>query len=199
MSSKCLPLLIVAALTTAAALPLSAQSNPSAKQGAWPVTIGGGMSVFNMDFPPNTGKTLMEGETVWADWTRIPFVPRQLGLEAEYRDLNLNAPTSESQLRSKVFLGGPTFTRTFFSRFALYGKGMYGYASIDFPPFGTYSHDTRTIRAAGAGAQYRVWSGVWARADYEYQWWPNLANEHPRPNGLSFGLAYDFSTMGRRF
>jgi len=76
---------------------------------------------------------------------------------------------------------------------------MYGYASIDFPPFGSYSHDTRTIKAAGVGVQYRVWSSVSARVDYEYQWWPNLANDHPRPNGFTFGLAYDFSGFGRRY
>jgi len=198
MSSKCLPLLILAALTTAAALPLSAQSNPSAKRGGWPITIGGGMSVFNMDFPPRPGKTLMEGGTIWADWNGIPFVPRQLGLEAEYRDLGLNAPSSEPGLRSKVFLGGPTYTWRR-SRFAADVRGMYGYASINFPPFGSYSHDTRTIKAAGVGVQYRVWSSVSARVDYEYQWWPNLANDHPNPNGFTFGLAYDFSGFGRRY
>lgn len=198
MRSKCIPLMVFAALIAAAALPLSAQSNPSAEQGGWPLVIGGGMSVFNMDFPPGGGTNYMEGETVWADWTRIPFVPRQLGIEAEYRDLGLNAPSSESQLHSKVFLGGPIYTWTF-SRFAVYGKGMAGYATIHFPPFGTYSYDTRTIAAAGAGGEYRLWGGVVARADYEFQWWPNLAGERPRPNGFTFGLAYDFRGAGRGY
>jgi len=199
MSSKCLPLLILAALTTAAALPLSAQSNPSAKTGGWPITIGGGMSVFNMDFPPGTkNKDYMEGGMIWADLNKIPFVPRQLGIEAEFRDLGLNAPSSEPGLSSKVFLGGPTYTWRR-SRFALDGKGMYGYASINFSPFGSYSHDTRTIRAVGGGGQYRLWDGVWARADYEYQWWPTLVSGHPHPNGFTFGLAYDFRNFGRRY
>ena len=199
MRSKCLPLLILAALTTAASLPLSAQSNASAKQGGWPLKIGGGMSVFNMDFPPGkSGNNYMEGGTIWADWNRIPFVPQQLGIEAEFRDLGLNAPSSEPGLGSKVFLGGPTYTWRR-SRFALDAKGMYGYASINFTPFGTYFHDTRTIRGIGGGGQYRVLDGVWARADYEYQWWPKLLGGYPRPRGLTFGLAYDFGSFGRRF
>lgn len=196
MRSKCIPLMVFAALIAAAALPLSAQSNPSAEQGGWPLVIGGGMSVFNMDFPQ--GSTYMEGETIWADWTRIPFVPRRMGVEAEYRNLSLNAPSSEPQLRSKVFLGGPTYTWTL-SRFAVYGKGMAGYASIHFPPFGTYSYDTRTIAAGGGGGEYRLWNSLLARADYEYQWWPLLASQHPHPNGFTFGLAYDFRGAGQRY
>ncbi|MGH9589298.1 MAG: outer membrane beta-barrel protein [Terracidiphilus sp.] len=198
MRSKFIPLMVFAALTVVVALPLSAQSYPSAKQGGWPLMIGGGMSIFNMDFPPRPGKTLMEGGTIWADWTRIPFVPRQLGIIAEYRDLGMNAPSFAPGLRSKVFLGGPTYTWRR-SRFAADGKGMIGYASIDFPPFGSYSHDTRTIKAVGVGVQYRVWNSVSARVDYEYQWWPTLASVHPHPNGFTFGLAYDFHTVGRRY
>lgn len=196
MRSKCIPIMVFAALVAAAAIPLSAQSYQSAEKGGWPVVIGGGMSVFNMDFP--NGSTYMEGGTVWADLTRIPFAPRQLGLEAEYRNLSLNAPSSAPQLRSKVFLGGPTYTWSF-SRLAVYGKGMVGYASIHFPPSGTYSSDTRTIEAAGGGGEYRVWNGVLARADYEFQRWPLLASEHPHPNGFTFGLAYDFRTAGREY
>lgn len=199
MQLKCFPLMVLAALTAAAALPLSAQSNPAAEQGRWPVTIGGGMSVFNMDFPPGSASEVEEGGTIWGDWTRIPFVPRQLGLEAEFRDLRLNAPSSEPGLRSKVFLGGPTYTWRF-SRFAVYGKGMAGYAFMRFPPFfGSYSQDTRAIGAAGGGGEYRVWNGVWARGDYEYQWWPSLVYGPLHPRGFTFSLGYDLRTFGRRY
>lgn len=198
MRSKCIPLTVFAALMAAVAVPLSAQSYQSAQKGGWPVVIGGGMSVFDMDFPPGSGSNYMEGGTIWANWTRIPFVPRQLGIEAEYRDLSLNAPSSEPQLRSKVFLGGPTYTWSF-SRFAVYGKGMVGYAAIHFPPAGNYSYDTRTIEAVGGGGEYRLWNGVLAHADYEFQRWPLLEGVHHYPRGFTFGLAYDFRTVGRAY
>lgn len=200
MRLKCIPLMVLAALTAIAALPLFAQSNPAAEQGGWPVVIGGGMSVFNMDFPPGSANGVEEGGTIWADWTRIPFVPRHLGLEAEYRDLSLNAPSSEPGLSSKVFLGGPTYIWNF-SRLNVYGKGMVGYASLHFPPFfGSYTHDTRTVEGAGGGAEYRVWDGVWARGDYEYQWWPSLVyGRRLHPRGFTFSMAYDFRTFGRRY
>lgn len=197
MLSKFIPLAVFAALTVAVALPLSAQSNPSAEQGGWPVVIGGGMSVFNMDYPPGSGN-IEEGETIWGNWARIPFVPRHLGLEVEFRNLSLNAPSSEPGLSAKTFLGGPSYTWNF-SRFAVYGKGMVGYASLHFPAFGNYSHDTRTIEAAGGGAEYRLWNGVSARADYEYQWWPSLVYGRLHPKGYTFGLAYDFRTFGRQY
>lgn len=199
MQLKCIPLMVLAALTAAAALPLSAQSLPAAEQGGWPVTIGGGFSVFNMDFPPGSANGVEEGGTLWGDWTRIPFVPRQLGLESELRSLSANPPSSEPGLSSKVFLGGPTYTLRF-SRFSVYGKGMAGYASIHFPAFfGSYTHDTRTIEAAGGGGEYRVWNGVSARADYEYQWWPSLVYGPLHPRGFTFSLGYDLHTFGRRY
>jgi hypothetical protein len=197
MRSKYVLVLAVAALFGVAALPISAQSNPSAIRGGWPITVGAGFSRFDMNFPPG-GKDYMQGATAWADWTRIPRMPKQLGVEAEVRRLSLNPPPADPALRTTTFLGGPIYNWTF-SRFTVFGKGMVGYGAIDFSGFGPYTSDSRTIEAAGAGGQYRVWSGVWARADYEYQWWPALVYGPFHPNGLSFSVAYDFSSVGRRY
>jgi opacity protein-like surface antigen len=198
MRSHCIPVLVLAALFLAGTLPIAAQSNPSAVQGAWPLIVGGGISRFNMDFPAVSSSN-MEGPTLWVDWVHIPFAPRRLGLHAEWRKLNLNPPSAAPQLRSNSFNGGPTYTWTF-SRLALYGKGAVGYGSMDFPPFGGYSHDSRTIWAAGGGAEYRVWNSVWARADYEYQWWPDLfVSGGVHPNGVTFSLGYDLRTIHRSY
>ncbi|HEX8712571.1 MAG TPA: hypothetical protein VF730_11905, partial [Terracidiphilus sp.] len=84
MRSKCILTLAVATLFLAVTLPISAQSSASAYRGGWPVIIGAGFSRFNMDFPPSGGKNYEQGATLWADWTRIPLMPRKLGLEVEY-------------------------------------------------------------------------------------------------------------------
>ena len=78
MRSHCIPVLFLAALLTAVALPISAQSNPAAVEGGWPVIVGGGLSRFDMEFP-NVSSSNMEGPTLWVDWVHIPFAPRQLG------------------------------------------------------------------------------------------------------------------------
>lgn len=198
MRVKCMSKLLLAALAVAVALPLSAQSNPGAVEGAWPVIVGGGLSRFNVDYP-NISSSNMEGPTLWADWVRIPFVPRQLGIEAEWRMIDLNAPSAAPRLHTSSFLGGPTYTLTF-SRLALYGKGMVGYGTINFPAFGTYQNDSRTIYGLGGGAEYRAWNSIWLRGDYEYQWWPNLfVKGGMHPHGLTFGVGYDFRTLHRRY
>lgn len=198
MGSKCISMSFVVALFIVAALPLTAQSNASARQGAWPIIVGGGISSFNVDYP-NVSSSRMEGPTIWADWVDIPFIPRQIGIQAELRELNLGAPSTAPQLRTKAFLGGPTYTLTF-SRLAVYGKALGGYGAIDFPPFGTYSHDTRTIYGFGGGAEYRFWDGVWVRGDYEYQWWPKLFNKSGmKPRGVTFSVAYDLRTLHRHY
>lgn len=198
MRSKCTSMFFLAALLLAAALPLAAQSNPSALEGRWPLIVGAGISRFNVDYP-NVSSSYMEGPVLWADWVRIPFVPRRLGVEGEFRRINMNPPSAAPQLRISSFGGGPTYTMTF-SRLAVYGKGFGGYGSIDFPPFGTYHHDSRTIYGLGGGTEYRMWDSLWARADYEYHWWPNLfLNGGMHPNGVTFSVGYDFRTIHRSF
>lgn len=198
MRSKYFLVLAVATFVLAVALPISAQSDPSAIRGGWPVILGAGFSRFNMDFPPSGGKNYEQGATLWADWTRIPLMPRKLGLEVEYRRLSLNPPPANPLLKTNVFLGGPTYTWNF-SRLAVYGKGMAGYGSIHFSGFAPYTSDSRTIVAAGGGAQYRLMGGLLARGEYEYQWWPALVYGPFHPNGLTISLAYDFRAFGRRF
>jgi hypothetical protein len=198
MRSKCISMFFLAALFLAAGLPVSAQSNASARQGGWPIIVGGGISRFNVDYP-NVGPSWMEGPTIWADWVDIPFVPKQIGIQAEVRKINMGAPSAAPQLQTNAFLGGPTYTLTF-SRLAVYGKGLGGYGTIDFPPYGTYSHDSRTIYAVGGGTEYRFWDGVWGRADYETQWWPKLfVKGGMKPRGFTFSVAYDLRTLHRRY
>lgn len=198
-SLKSIPVLVFVAIFAAAALPVAAQSSPSASQGGWPLVLGGGFSIFNMDVPQTPSATsYMEGGTFWADWTRIPLMPPNLGIEGEFRKISINPPSSLSNLSGSTFLVGPTHTWSF-SKLAFYAKGMVGHGSMNIP-YANYTRDSGTVWGPGGGAQYPVWNGVTARADYEYQWWPNfLGKSTIHPNGFTMSLAYDFRAPHRGY
>jgi Outer membrane protein beta-barrel domain len=205
MRLKSVPVLILAALFAAAALPVSAQSNASGEKGGWPVAIGTGYSAINMDWGRGSdgNPRIVNGITVWVDWYRIPFAPNGFGIEAEGEHVNWNQPTQPvelERLRIDTALMGPIYRWRHYQRFNLYGKGVAGIGSIDFPPVGHYSHDTRTVWAPGFGGNVLLWGKLWARADYEYQFWPQLFGPHAlNPHGYTLGLSYDFSTPRREY
>ena len=202
MRFKPIAMLIPAVLFVAATLPVSAQSSYSAKSGGWPLVLGTGYSTVNMDLGADTNGNppIVNGITVWADWNKLPWVPRGFGIEAEGEHVNWNQPSAFPKTRIDAGLGGPMYTWQALSRLRLYGKGLIGYGGIYFPAFGSYSHDTRTIYAAGFGGEFRTWNAFWVRADYEYQFWPNLFGPNAlNPHGFTIGMVYDFSGIHRKY
>ena len=203
----------LAALVVGSASPVVAQVVPSAQAGGLPLVAGGGASRFNVDCGPFIyGATCyMNGITLWVDWNleRLPGprILRGLGVELEGRDINFGLSSSLSDsvlgdsganLRQDTALGGLIYHWRRYRVVRPYGKVLAGLGSIDFPPLPAsppwYRHDDRTITALGAGADFHVWRAVWVRADWEYQFWPNLfGNPHPlSPTGVTLGAVYDF-------
>jgi len=189
----------------AATLPLSSQVVPGARQGGVPIVLGAGFSSFNMDWGHGADGNLryMDGITAWADWNfyNAPGLLRGLGVEVEGRDIDWAHPSGLPQLRHDTFLGGPIYTWRHYRKLYLYGKGFAGIGSIDFQPLPdappTYTHDTRTVWALGGGGEYRAVGNFWLRADYEYQWWPQLFGPNAlTPNGITLGMVYDFHRFG---
>ena len=187
------------ALLFAATLPAFSQIAPAAQERHIPIAVGVGVSDFSLDW--GEGRR-MEGITAWVD-LGIPHTPHflnGLGIELEGRDINWGRPSSTPTMRHDTAVGGPIYSIRRFGRFQPYAKYLIGIGSIDFPrlpgSFPSYRHDTRTVYAPGGGADYRVYKKIWVRADYEYQFWPNLFGAHSlNPNGVTFGALYDF---GRR-
>jgi hypothetical protein len=151
------------------------------------------------------------------DWNlqrlRGPGVLRGLGVELEGRDINFALPAvlsnsavgdSGTNLRQDTALGGVIYHWRRYRRVRPYGKVLAGLGSIDFPPLPAspawYRHDDRTIVALGAGADLHVWRAVWIRADWEYQFWPNLFGDPHSltPSGVTLGAVYDFKGLYRR-
>jgi hypothetical protein len=184
--------LIFAALLVAAVLPVYSQVAPAATQGGVPIVVGGGVSDFSIDW--GTGKR-MEGITAWADWfpNRLPTALHGLGIEAEGRDIDIGLPSGISRMRQDTGIGGAIYSWNRHRNFRPYAKYLLGIGSIDFPPIGTYSHDTFLVLAPGGGIEYRAWRHVWIRGDYEYQFWHAVLGPHDlTPNGFTVGASYDF-------
>jgi len=178
--------------------PVSAQTVPAATEGSLPLAVGGGISSFNPDW--NHGR--MMGATLWGDWTpsRLPHILHGFGLEAEARDLNFGrGGTVPAPLTEAAAGGGVIYTLHRYRNFQPYGKFLEEFGGLTWAKAPTlYRHDTRTVTVWGGGFQYRAYRSLWVRADYEYQFWPNLFGGKSDgktldPSGFTLGAMYHFS------
>jgi Outer membrane protein beta-barrel domain len=183
---------ILAALLVAMVLPVYSQVAPAARQGGVPIVIGAGFSDFSIDWGPGQR---MEGISAWADWypNRLPAALNGLGFEVEGRDIDFGRPAGIVRMRQDTAVLGAIYTWNRFRNFRPYVKYSGGIGSIDFPPSGTYSHDTFTVLQPGGGVEYRAWQHIWIRGDYDYQFWRHPFGNHDlTPTGFTIGVSYDF-------
>jgi opacity protein-like surface antigen len=186
-------------LFATAVCPAFSQVVPAATESGIPLSVGGGVSRWDVDW----AHSKMEGMTLWIDW-RPPYVPailNGLAIEVEARDVNFNHGDKSATFRQDSGQGGVIYTWRHYRNFHVYGKGLIGFGNIDFGSCVAgcglgqtpYTHDTRTVYAPGGGIEYRVFRHVWARADYEYQFWPHLTGKtFLNPQGFTVGAMYDF-------
>lgn len=181
--------LVSVALIFAAATAAFSQVHPAAQSTPLPFTAGLGFSYFAADWSGYEA-----GPVIWGDWNPTFF--RGFGLEAEARDLNFARTGDVPNLREDTIGGGPTYTIRHFHNVHFYGKFLISYGSIDYNgniPGATSHHETRTVSAPGAGGEFRIWSNVWIRSDFEWQYWPQLGHgNYLNPRGATLGVAYDF-------
>lgn len=186
------------ALTVLSLLVLRAQAQvvPAAKtSGDLSVSVGAGFSDFRTSFGPGTVK----GGTLWIDCTssKLPRFLDGLGIEAEARDLSLNPAATQPGSRVDEAQSGAIYSWQHLKNSRPYAKALVGYGNFDRRLGGVQGHDSRTITVIGGGLEYRVLGHIWARADYEYQLWPDFwKNSQPAqsltPSGFTFGAIYDF-------
>lgn len=170
------------------------QTAPAAYSGrGLPISIGAGVSNMDVDW----GKSRMYGGTLWIDYypTQLPHMLNGLGVDVEGRDVNYDRPAHvPTNFRQDTAAGGPIYTWNHFRNFQIYGKGLVGFGSLDFyiHPTSNYRHETRTVYAPGGGILAHAYKHVWVRADYEYQFWPDLFQKTFDPQGFTVGAVYDF-------
>jgi opacity protein-like surface antigen len=190
--------MLLATLLLATGFSAFSQTGPAATEGGVPLAVGGGVSYWDVDW----GHSRMEGGTLWGDYypARVPSILHGIGLEAEARDISLNRGDKPKNFRHDTAGGGVIYAWRHYPNIYPYGKFVMGLASIDFryPPIPTYTHDTRTYIAPGLGVQYRVYRHVWARVDYEYQFWGKFIGGTPDPQGFTVGAMYDFRRVHQR-
>ena len=162
-----------------------------------PFAVGVGASLLTPDF--NGGS--MMGVAFWGDYSP-PILVRHIGglsIAAEVRDLNYLRSSSQSKLREDTYLAGFRYEWQRYASVRPYGRAMMGYGSIEFPPIGTYHHDSREVTAFTGGVDLRLHEDVWVRADYEYQIWPNLFGAGIHPQGVTVGVMYNFRSRRKGF
>jgi opacity protein-like surface antigen len=203
MGLKPYHVLTLAAIFICAACSTLAQTAPAATQSKNLLAVGAGVSGFNA----NVGQGSLLGGTLWIDYT-LPHLPRilnGLGLEIEARDLNYGrSSVGWTNLRTDVASGGVIYSLPRYDKFRPYAKYVMGFGSIDYgAPLHPY-HETRTVTSMGGGVDYRIFRNVWARADYEYQFWPDFwklsPNTHGKsltPEGFTVGAIYHFNHAKR--
>ncbi len=193
---------MMVALTFAASVPVVSQVLPSATEGHLPIKVGGGVSYFNSSF----GDNRLLGGAVWVDGTppKIPHSLHGLGLEAEVRYITVGQPASDAGgiFHQGTVGGGPTYTWFHFHNFHPYAKLLVDVGRQDFN-VGTpnFHHETQLVYAPGGGVDYRVFKNLWARADYEYQIWPDPfgdPNWTLDPQGFTLGMSWDFRRYHRQ-
>jgi len=187
--------LTLAILFVCATYPVLAQTAPTATKYNPQFAIGAGVSGFN----PDWGHGIIMGETVWIDYspTRVPLLLKGIGLEVELRDLNFDRTKTVPPLMvQQTAGGGVTYTWRRFNNIRPYGKFLEEFGGLTWGPSGPgYHHDTRTVTIGGVGLEYRAWRNVWLRADYEYQFWPDLFGDKTLdPKGFTLGAMYHFNS-----
>jgi opacity protein-like surface antigen len=186
--------LTLAVLFVCATYPVLAQTAPTATRNNPQFAIGAGVSGFNADW----GHGIIMGETVWGDYTptRVPLLLKGIGLEVELRDLDFGrTQTVPPLLVYQTAGGGVIYTWRRFNNIRPYGKFLEEFGGLTWRPSGPiYHHDTRNATIAGGGLEYRTWHNVWLRADYEYQFWPDLfGGKTLDPKGFTLGAMYHFN------
>ncbi len=185
---------LLAAITFLHANPANCQTAPPIRrQSGWPIRVGVGPSSYDVDW----GHGRMYGGTLWIDCFpgKLPVFMRGLGLELVARDISLNRSSTQVNVREDTAAAGLIYAWQHWQNLHPYVKALYGQGSMDFTPHGvSYSHDTRSLWAAGGGFDYRFHGPFWARLDYEHQTWQRLFGYYiPKPQGFTLGVAYDFS------
>lgn len=183
---------LVAAALLILSTTVSAQSHWSAEGAGMSVWVGAEISTFNPDYgckndsPFTCGSHQLLGVSPFVDANHVLF--RRLGFEGQARILPWRGPGDG--LSESSYMAGPKVSIARFRSVGFSGKFLAGGAHITLPGHAPGSGQYFAM-APGFIANMRVSRRVFARAEYEYQLWPNfLGGGGLTPNGFSFGFEY---------
>lgn len=140
------------------------------------LSVGGGASGYLVQY----GQRKLLGATVWVDANSI----RPLGLEGEARWLDWH---QQANVHAETYLIGLRY-RFHVGRTQPYVKALVGDGHFNFPY--NFATGNYLVVAPGGGLDYplsRRWS---ARADFEYQYWPEFTFGSMNAGGGTIGIRY---------
>jgi opacity protein-like surface antigen len=178
-------------------IPLTAQTTWSAEGSGISVWVGASISTFNPDFgckdnsPVACWNHQLLGISPYAHTNALLF--NRIGAEGQARFLHWRGP---GNLTESSFMAGPRVALFHKKRFIFSGKFLIGSAHISVPSPGVGSGNYLAY-APGAAVDYRLSKRLFARVDYEYQFWPSFTGTQTgsghgglTPNGFSVGVSY---------
>ena len=168
--------LLVAALLLLASQNGIAQTSESATAGRTFIWVGGAVSGYYIQY----GQVKNLGVTGYVDADTI----RRFGIEAEGRWLDFH---EKNNVHAETYLAGPRYHFNM-GRFQPYAKGLVGLGKFNFPY--NYARGNYFVIAPGGGLDYRLSPRWSARADFEYQYWPQFTFGPMSSGGLSVGVRY---------
>lgn len=154
--------------------PAAAQANESANAGHAFLSVGGGGSGFYIQY----GERKNLGLTAWVDADTI----RHLGVEGEARWLEYHQ-TANVHVETYLIGGRYHFD---VGRMQPYVKALVGDGHFNFPY--NYAYGNYLVIAPGGGVDYRLSRRWSARADFEYQYWPQFTYGAMSSVGGTVGL-----------
>jgi hypothetical protein len=153
-----------------------AQSREAATAGRAFVWVGGGASGYYLQY----GAVKNYGVTAYVDADSV----RRFGLEAEGRWLDFH---QTNDIHAETYLAGPRYHFNI-GRFQPYVKGLGGIGKFNFTH--SYAQGSYFVVAGGGGADYRLSPRWSARADFEYQYWPQFTFGAMSSGGITLGVRY---------
>ena len=165
---------------------LHGQATPTASR-AGDLQIGAMFNIAYPDYRPETFK----GYGFYATYDFLYNV----GIEGEFHQVN--DPNATEGIYERTYEAGPRYV-LHYSRFAPYGKIMYGRGVFNYPPVfgdpkvGPIANLAYNIIAIGAGVDYHVVPALNVRVEYEYQQWLSFPPNGLTPQVFSIGAAYRF-------
>jgi len=168
--------LVIAAAALLAGRGSFAQSRESATAGRTFVWVGGGASAYYLQY----GAVKNYGVTAYVDADTV----RRFGLEAEGRWLDFH---QTNDIHAETYLAGPRYHFNM-GRLQPYVKGLGGMGKFNFTH--GYAQGGYFVVAGGGGADYRLSPRWSARADFEYQYWPQFTFGAMSSGGVTLGVRY---------
>lgn len=169
---------------------LHAQVAPSARAGGLPIAISVGVSDYDLDYGPGRR---MQGLVIRAGWNLF----HGLGIDGNARTIFMNTPPQLTRMQQTTYLGGVYYESRAFWKIHPFARIGGGIGEIEFPSRNPlYTRDSYSVYAPSGGIEYPITRKVYARGEYEYQFWKQYHGPRDlNPQGVTVGVTYYPSGM----